>query len=251
MIIQAARFSTMPEMNSPAADSDLHMLHFPTMNQNPTQTITVANPNVLQLNTSLSSKNDGIIDEGSERDCDLKILLESGLDDSELVQTVTQAQQIILDALLLSSHDREVWDMYWIQYVSYHTNATPLTLISPEVEEKALASFTEEIPFKEFDSINEYQDSAIEQSPTQSFDSNISNIKYKGKLAFKEITTEELIMYECTVDGCDKQFTRRGDNAKAHWLMHNNMAPYECKICGLKFRRLHDLKRHTVSCVND
>ncbi|KAI8912764.1 hypothetical protein EDD86DRAFT_173946, partial [Gorgonomyces haynaldii] len=53
--------------------------------------------------------------------------------------------------------------------------------------------------------------------------------------------------FECTVHGCGKIFTRKAENAKAHWLLHQNLIPYNCGTCGAGFRRKHDLKRHTKS----
>lgn len=50
--------------------------------------------------------------------------------------------------------------------------------------------------------------------------------------------------YECTVPGCHKSFTRRAENAKAHWLSHVHLSPFECMHCERKFRRRIDLNRH-------
>jgi predicted RNA-binding Zn-ribbon protein involved in translation (DUF1610 family) len=41
-------------------------------------------------------------------------------------------------------------------------------------------------------------------------------------------------------------FTRKGTNAKSHYLQHLDIKPYYCPTCGKRFLRKNDCKRHSV-----
>jgi hypothetical protein len=51
-------------------------------------------------------------------------------------------------------------------------------------------------------------------------------------------------LYKCTAVDCGKTFTRKAENAKSHWMSHNQIAPFICEWCVMGFRRMADLKRH-------
>jgi hypothetical protein len=60
----------------------------------------------------------------------------------------------------------------------------------------------------------------------------------------KVISNDGRTYFECTANDCDKRFTRRADNARAHWYLHCRVEPYKCNACSKGFRRQTDLKRH-------
>ncbi|KAI8912768.1 hypothetical protein EDD86DRAFT_117279 [Gorgonomyces haynaldii] len=63
--------------------------------------------------------------------------------------------------------------------------------------------------------------------------------------AFLKITTPDgRVRYECTVEGCRKQFSRRGQNAKSHYFAHNDIRPFQCDQCPATFTRAQDCTRH-------
>jgi hypothetical protein len=62
--------------------------------------------------------------------------------------------------------------------------------------------------------------------------------------AFHKINLSGRFVFECSYDDCSKTFTRRAENARAHWLMHNNIEPFKCNACQKGYRRRHDISRH-------
>lgn len=62
----------------------------------------------------------------------------------------------------------------------------------------------------------------------------------------EQVAVKPTYTYKCTYGSCGKTFTRRAENAKAHWMAHMNVALFRCGagLCGQSFRRRVDLKRH-------
>ncbi|KAJ3123907.1 hypothetical protein HK098_001552 [Nowakowskiella sp. JEL0407] len=57
--------------------------------------------------------------------------------------------------------------------------------------------------------------------------------------------------FRCTVEGCDKTFTRRYNLKSHHLSIHTRERPYACPECTQSFARQHDLKRHVKSVHTD
>ena len=64
------------------------------------------------------------------------------------------------------------------------------------------------------------------------------------RYAFVQVDTPDGPMFQCTEPGCDKKYKVRGTNAKSHWLTHNSIMPFPCKICSKRFTRKNDCIRH-------
>jgi hypothetical protein len=62
--------------------------------------------------------------------------------------------------------------------------------------------------------------------------------------AFRKVIENGSLMYYCNWKDCKRKFTRRSANCRAHWLRHNDMAPFVCLTCSLGFRKNTDLVRH-------
>jgi hypothetical protein len=65
--------------------------------------------------------------------------------------------------------------------------------------------------------------------------------------AFKRVEDNGKSMYHCTWENCDRKFTRRSANCRAHWLKHKKVASFVCLTCSLGFKRSVDLARHKLT----
>jgi hypothetical protein len=64
--------------------------------------------------------------------------------------------------------------------------------------------------------------------------------------AFKRVEDNGKTLYNCTWKNCERKFTRRSANCRAHWLRHKNKSPFVCLTCSLGFKRGVDLNRHRL-----
>ena len=67
------------------------------------------------------------------------------------------------------------------------------------------------------------------------------------KDAFIDMSVGGIKRYRCTHEGCTKEFTRRGTNAKSHWLAHQQVMPYQCPDCQRRFLRQNNLQKHIAN----
>jgi hypothetical protein len=71
-----------------------------------------------------------------------------------------------------------------------------------------------------------------------------------SRQAFRKITEDEKVYYECTWPNCKKRFTRRATNSNAHWIKHRTVSSHVCITCNLGFDRRSDLNRHHKSSLH-
>lgn len=117
--------------------------------------------------------------------------------------------QSILDGLIASESDFSKWSCFWTSYVEECRRITALPAPS-----RSLVRPFDLIPKLPPDAFRKIQDN------------------FGG------------VFYECSFNDCRKRYSRRAENAKAHWLMHLELSPFKCDLCAFGFRRKHDLKRH-------
>jgi hypothetical protein len=65
--------------------------------------------------------------------------------------------------------------------------------------------------------------------------------------AYNRIEDDGKSLYQCTWENCDRKFTRRSANCRAHWLRHKKMSSFVCLTCSLGFKRSLDLARHKLT----
>jgi hypothetical protein len=65
--------------------------------------------------------------------------------------------------------------------------------------------------------------------------------------AYNRIEDDGKSLYHCTWENCDRKFTRRSANCRAHWLRHKKMSSFVCLTCSLGFKRSLDLARHKLT----
>ncbi|KAI9332795.1 hypothetical protein BDR26DRAFT_868923 [Obelidium mucronatum] len=79
-------------------------------------------------------------------------------------------------------------------------------------------------------------------SPVGANRSSSSSSKQRhGSASFK--TKPRPKKYKCEFEGCSKSFARPC-TLQVHYNEHNNIRPFECTSCPIKFTRKHDLLRH-------
>lgn len=152
-----------------------------------------------------------------------------------------------LDCMLATAQDWSSWNLYWEMFLQQQSMQTEY-----ENGNKVCLSHSETC--SQSDSLVSPCDSGTSLQPSVYFNTSsntcpISNPYYDPYTAFREVVLKTGgTMYECTAPNCPKRFTRRAENAKSHWLRHNNQAPYVCKRCYIGFTRRSDLKRHQARC---
>jgi hypothetical protein len=132
-----------------------------------------------------------------------------------------------LDLMLQFPNNSEIWSWCWDMYVS----------------ECGLAPFcTESLPTN-IGSLVGKQDLDCEISTNSSGASDATKMP---KSAFVKVKIDEFKrpVFLCTVPKCGKSFSRRAENATAHYLLHKQIAPFQCRYCASGFRRAGDLRRH-------
>ncbi|GME90145.1 unnamed protein product [[Candida] boidinii] len=80
------------------------------------------------------------------------------------------------------------------------------------------------------------------QSPTRKH-STITTTLPRGALDNHFVGPDKDHLYLCLFNECGKTFTRIS-NIRAHIQTHLSDRPFSCDVCGKKFVRNHDLKRH-------
>jgi hypothetical protein len=99
-----------------------------------------------------------------------------------------------------------------------------------------------------------YQEPMVPMLPmlmTQSIDSCFEDAeKVCTKIpedAYKRVEHNGKSMYHCNWENCERKFTRRSANCRAHWLKHKKMASFVCLTCSLGFKRSVDLVGHKLT----
>lgn len=167
----------------------------------------------------------------------------------------------VLSQLVSHASDSAVWMHFWDIYVNTFTELIN-DFESPDMEflKSPVLQQASHPTHKQLMMVRETGNPANQplspplstsQSPKQDinpFDGSYAvNVPPLPKSAFRTVKENNRHVFECTVPDCNKRFTRRAENAKAHWLLHHKITPFICSCCGIGFRRKHDLKRHLAA----
>ena len=169
-------------------------------------------------------------------------------------------EQEALENMINSPHDIINWKEYWDMYIA-----------TPDSSMVGTTHFAADVPIEKQDSAqtivatrssgklsldtrdvfnSKITPALLSPSDSSSPDCMVKNdwaVPLLPKNAFIKVKQDDKSYFECTVEGCHKRFTRRAENAKAHWLQHKEIAPFACTECPVRYRRKHDLKRHVAS----
>lgn len=154
----------------------------------------------------------------------------------------------ILDQLL-STQSLSKWNCLWDLYVSSNTTHPHTTThsnphITNRLSKIKLSPITIPLHSSHAAQINYTWDPCLTSPISSNPEIQHFIVPDMPPTAFKKVFANGREYFECTVNGCQKKFTRKAENAKSHWLLHNNLQPFVCKVCGKGYRRKHDLHRH-------